>query len=66
MIVKSDGNAPAATPTPTRPGKRAASHATSSATSATGRNGSSNGHGAAQPFGIAARHHPAACNGFGR
>ncbi len=51
---------------PTRPGKRAANHAISSATSAGGRNGRSNGHGAAHPPAIASRHQPAACNGFGR
>ena len=66
MISKSSGSAPDATPSPTRPGKRAASHATSSATSAGGRSGSSSGDGAAHPAGIASRHHPAACNGFGR
>ncbi len=66
MISKSSGSAPEATPMPTRPGKRAANHAISSATSAGGRNGRSNGQGAAHPPAIASRHHPAACNGFGR
>ena len=39
MMSKSSGNAPDATPSPTRPGKRAAIHAISSATSAGGRSG---------------------------
>ncbi len=66
MISKSSISDPDATPSPTRPGNRAASHASSSATSAGGRSVSNRGHGAAQPAGIASSIHPAACTGLGR
>ena len=64
-MSKSASRDPAASPSPTRPGKRAASHATSSVTSAGGRNVRSSGHGAAHPVGIASSSHPAACRGLG-
>ena len=65
-MSKSCCREPAATPRPTRPGKRAANQAASSATNRAGRNGSSRGAGADHTPGHSDSIHDTTCNGDGR
>ncbi len=66
ITAKSCSSAPAARPTPTRSGWRAANHAVSSAINAAGRNVAITGQAAAQPRGMASSRKPASWSGFGR